>query len=297
MNLKSKEDVNAASGYLLLEGDEKKYLNRLEVGQAVVKMQGRWTKPFLILVPFIKQKHRVVSDTDIQSYMQRVSTDFGWDTPGQGSSGAVSLEPVTDNKEQETLLSEIEKAFLDDIKTHPLSGVVQRYKRLGVSRRKGNHIKEGLQSRSIITPVEIVTRKGKVVLLDVDDPSHGPKPGIVHEYWKHSIAELYRSSGFEVFVEHQLASGEYVDIVAMLNKTRIAIEIETGKSDFQKNASKCLAESFDQVRILGTDIHVTHHIHSKLSEPLSKHPTILFIGNCADENPTQAGIETFQPQA
>lgn len=297
MNLKSKEDVNAACAYLLLDGDEKKYLNRLEVGQAIVKMQGRWTKPFLILVPFIEQKHRVVSDGDIQIYMKRVSADFGWDTPGQSDSNAISMERLADNKEKEPLLSELEQAFIQDIQSYPLTGVVQRYKRLGLSRRKGNHLKEGLQSKQLIEPVEIVTRKGKVVLLDLSNQKERPKPGIIHEYWKEAIAELYRSRGYTVEIEKELESGESVDIVVSDSERSIAIEIETGKSDYHKNAAKCLASGFDQVRILGADISATHHIHSKLSEQLSKHPNILFIGNCADENPTQAGMETFQSNA
>ncbi len=291
MNLKSREDVNAASGYLMFDGEERKCLNRLEVGQAIVKMQGRWTKPFLIIVPHIKQKQQVVSDEDLQEYMRPYSTDSVEEEPLQGNSMEISLESLPDSKEDEIPLDDMKKAFLEDIQENPLSGVVQRYKRLGLSRRKGNVVKEDLQSRGIIAPVEILTHKGKVVLLEIKKfnhynpiqlQNHYRNPGIVHEYWRSKIAEFYQQQGYSIISEHQLESGDYVDLIANKGNETIAIEIETGKSDIVKNVQKNLDAGYEKIVILGVDIESTHRIHTKLGELHRQYSNRIIISNCAD---------------
>ena len=54
LNLKHSKDVNAMAQCMLLEGEEKDILGSLEVGQAVVKLQGRIQRPFLIQIPEFK---------------------------------------------------------------------------------------------------------------------------------------------------------------------------------------------------------------------------------------------------
>ena len=194
LNLKSREDVNASSAYLLLKDDEKPYLGRLEVGQAIVKLQGRWPHPFLIQVPHIQLKHTVVTDQEVREIMLGDSTDSRRNRLSGTVSGPISAVSALDRNETNEDLSEVETAFLSDIRAYPFSGVVERYKRLGLSRRKGNYLKEGLRKKGLILPVEIPTRQGKVVLLDCkehkDSCTHR-NPGIVHEYWRMKIAERY----------------------------------------------------------------------------------------------------------
>lgn len=286
MNLKSREDVNAASSYLMFEEEKKKYLNQLEIGQAIVKLQGRWSKPFLIAAPYVHQKQRVISDPELQEYMKPYSSDFARNSPDHADSCVIPEESAPEREEEESPFSEIERAFVQDVRDHPLSGVVQRYKRLGVSRRKGNQIKENLQNSNIIVPVDIVTRKGKVVLLDIHpkekQPSSVRNPGVVHEFWRAKVAEHYEKEGYAVTREHPLEQGDYVDLHLQKGEEVVAVEIETGKSDVVKNAKKNIEAGYPQIQILGTDIEATHHLHTKLSEIQSEHPQRIFIGNCAD---------------
>ncbi len=292
MNLKSREDVNTSSSYLMFDGEEKQYLNRLEVGQAIVKLQGRWTKPFLIVVPHIQQKHKVITDEELKEYMQPYSTDIGRDSPIEGDSNVIPLEPLDDRKESEITLNAVEQEFLEDIENHPLSGVVQRYKRLGLSRRKGNQIKEILQKNTVIAPVEILTRKGKVVLLEIkkqfikkgtfENQAPIRNPGIVHEYWRSKVSEHYEAQGYAITREFKLESGGYVDLIAKKKHESIAIEIETGKSDIVKNAQKSLDAGYTKIQILGIDVESTHYIHTKLTDLLSRYQNRITIGNCAD---------------
>ncbi len=283
MNLKSREDVNASSSYLMFDGEQKQYLNRLEVGQAIVKLQGRWTKPFLIVVPHIMQKHKVITDQFIQDYMQAYSGHSSQNQTFEGVSIPVSQESPSDRKAWEKPLSEMEKAFLEDVRKNPLTGVVQRYKRLSLSRRKGNLIKEELQARGIIKPVDILTHQGKVVLLDVNDSKQNAKrnPGLVHEYWRSKVKEYFQKQGYTVIPEYQLPSGNYVDLMIMKDNEKIPVEIESAKSDYIKNVSKNLEAGYERIYVLGTDAEATYHIHARLTKLQAEHPNI-FIGHCAD---------------
>lgn len=52
-NLKTKQDIEAASKCLLLNREEEPVLGMLDIGKAVVKIQGRYQRPFLIQVPLL----------------------------------------------------------------------------------------------------------------------------------------------------------------------------------------------------------------------------------------------------
>jgi hypothetical protein len=53
-NLKHKADITNAANYVLLENEKKKYLGKLPIGYATVKLQGRWFEPFLIKMPLVR---------------------------------------------------------------------------------------------------------------------------------------------------------------------------------------------------------------------------------------------------
>ena len=63
-----------AASSLLLEASEKKILGRLDIGEAVAKIQGRWHKPFVINVPHIPIKKGSVIDKMIGEMMRPYST-------------------------------------------------------------------------------------------------------------------------------------------------------------------------------------------------------------------------------
>jgi predicted RecB family endonuclease len=68
-----------------------------------------------------------------------------------------------------------------------------------------------------------------------------------HEYWKHMIAGQYRMKGYTVEEEVPLGDGKAVDLVASKDGRKIAIEVETGKSDVKGNFKKCEEAGFDSV--------------------------------------------------
>ena len=143
--------------------------------------------------------------------------------------------------------------------------MVERYKRLKISRRKGNHIKEVAVREDLLSPVRVATRSGGVVLLDLTATGRASivdaldvpqiparRGGLTHEYWKHKIAADLRAKGLDVQVEAPLETGGTVDILVQTEDGPRAIEVETGKSDVKANLEKCQKAGVT-VTILVTD--------------------------------------------
>lgn len=175
MNLKHKTDINAMGQCLLLD-KERDILGTLEVGQAVVKLQGRIARPFQITIPeFIIEKGKI-SDALIKQHMQNIAPaepEEDFRLPNQ-----VTVEVAKKLKS----IDDSVLAFLKDIQQHPDSGIAERYKRLEISVRQGQKLKiktleKGLVEESTRTiktgrlKVIQLTQKGRAVLSEIDNSS------------------------------------------------------------------------------------------------------------------------------
>jgi hypothetical protein len=173
MNLKTRTDINAVAQCLLLD-KEKDILGSLEVGQAVVKLQGRIAHPFQVSIPeFIIEKGRV-SDSFVKEYMKEIAPaehEEDFRLPAKADENNISS-----NKAH--MAENLEKAFLRDVKEYPDSGIAARYKRLGLSVRQGQKIKEKLIHKGLINEKVETTRTGKIrklYLIDKSNLSHFDK--------------------------------------------------------------------------------------------------------------------------
>lgn len=63
--LKDHADVMTAANFLLLDLDQRAYLNQLPVGTCVVKSQDAYRKPFLVKLPHVRVPKGAVSDEDL----------------------------------------------------------------------------------------------------------------------------------------------------------------------------------------------------------------------------------------
>jgi len=154
--------------------------------------------------------------------------------------------------------------FLADIAARPLSTTVVRYQRLHLSRRRGNAIRKDLQRAGIIAATSLATRSGQVVLYELTDAGRSicrrvgidtpPRPAasLEHRYWVKRISQQHADDGYELIHEHRIKGNGDIDILAAREGERIAIEVETGKSDVRKNLSKLLDAGFDRIVILAT---------------------------------------------
>ena len=245
MNVKHLSDVNALGGAMLLADEERDLIGRLPVGEAIIKMQGRWLEPFLIRIPHRRIVKGAVSDAILIQKMN-----------GQN---ILSVQAPEETKE----MSEMEVRFLVDVLKNPLAGAVERYRNLSLSRRQGNAIRETLVQKQLIEAVELPTFSGKTVLAELtekgrqklrdvgqDVPRKERWGSPEHEYWKMKVAEQFQRDGWNVVVESP--TNGFTDVVASRGEERIAIEIETGKSDWRANLEKNLRKGFRNILIVAT---------------------------------------------
>ena len=266
MNLKHKKDVNAIAQCMMLDSSEKEYPGNLEVGEAIVRLQGRIMKPFLVKVPEFEIKKGLVTDEMLQNKMMGY---FSYLKTNQ------TLTPDVTHISKSAEIEREEKIFLIDILKHPFSSITTRYAKLNINRRKGNAIKDKLINISYIMPRQIKLSTGRIMLLELTEKAklyleklgywvNRDRNGMEHRYWKWKVASYYHKRGYKVFIEKRINGG--VDVAVKKDSRSIAIEIETGKSDFIKNITKDLKAGYNYVISVAINEHIENKIREKLRE-------------------------------
>lgn len=287
LSQKLRGDVMTMASAMNLTDEQKESLNTLAIGTAVVRLADEFTEPFLVKIPRFEIEEGCVSDSQIQSLMAGYYRNTVLNNRSQNRQPAVSVIPFPDNNHQnkyphppspvlsestthsdsqppKDILNREQIRFLADILSHPLSTTVSRYQRLNLSRRKGGAIKDSLLSAGAIESITIATRSGQVILYQLTDPgrtlcrSHQIDPGPVlresleHRWWVNQARRYYEIKGFEVILEHPIKGNGAIDILAFRPGERIAIEVETGKSDIQANLSHIKRNEFDRMVMIAT---------------------------------------------
>lgn len=175
LNLKHSQDVSAMGQCMLMRGEEKDILGSLEVGQAVVKLQGRAPKPFLIKIPPFPIPKGVVSDDEIARKMVR----FVGIRPENRVSEVVLREnrPVAKIAAPMTIPTarpaNHDLLFLQDVLSHPESGIAGRYKRLGISVRQGQKLKARLVAEGFVLEMLETIRTGSMRVIRLTEKGEG----------------------------------------------------------------------------------------------------------------------------
>jgi len=163
MNLKHKTDINAMAQCLLMDKD-RDILGSLQIGQAVVKLQGRIAKPFQIKMPLFEIQKGVVHDSDVKKHMQDITPpvieeDFR----------LCSQAPDRDAATEINQADKLKIAFLKDVEEHPDSGIASRYKRLKISVRQGQKLKSKLLHENLIVENMELSSTGRVKAVQLTD--------------------------------------------------------------------------------------------------------------------------------
>ena len=175
LNLKHSKDVSAMGQCMLMKGEEKDILGSLEVGQAVVKLQGRAPKPFLIKIPPFPIPKGVVSDAEIAEKMasfvgirpeNRASVVFFRENRPVARTAVPMTFPPARPTNHDLL-------FLQDVFSHPESGIAGRYKRLGISVRQGQKLKVRLVEEGFILETLETTRTGSIRVIRLTEKGEG----------------------------------------------------------------------------------------------------------------------------
>jgi len=266
LNLKHGDDVEAAGKALTLPRENWEYIGRLLIGHAIVKLQDRWVKPFLVRFPqfpvsdYFQPPQAKRGDSGSDSVKRAV------EELSLALNEAISALPKVARREMETSeIASSERDLLVDIAKHPLAVVTERYARLGWNARTGTGIKRTLLEKGLIEQEKFSVPNGSVTLLKVAGKGKSllaswgikvkalPKnASLEHEYYKHLVADEYRRKGYIVEEEVPIGDGKMVDLVATKDGKRIAIEVETGKSDVEGNVKKCKEAEFNSVLVVNT---------------------------------------------
>ncbi|NUM55792.1 MAG: ATP-binding protein [Candidatus Hydrogenedentes bacterium] len=267
MNLKHSADVSAIAAAMLLQDEEKEVLGRLPVGSAVVKLQGRWPRAFRVRVPHTPIPKGTISDTMLREKMQPyrlAPTVVEQPTEANPIDSIATSVPSESPTEPQPGLADNHKALLFDVAQQPLSGIVERYRRLGISRRKGNTVKEQCVQLGLVSTIEIPTRSGRVVLLELTEegkrtlrrhdyevPDRSRWGSLEHEYWKTKVAEHLQRLGWTASMEEPVNG--FTDIIARREGRIVACEIETGRSDWRANVVKNVKKGHAPIVLIATN--------------------------------------------
>lgn len=261
LNQKDPADINKAAAVCLLDSDDKKYISMLPVGHGIVKLQDRWMRPVHVQFPLVDIDKGSVTDAMLARYSAVNSAKTAGSvrkTSVPGYFGQVRQVRLFD-----TPLNDTAFRFITDILVHPLDGVKIRYRQLQLSVGSGNQLKNQLIAQGWIESQTVELGRTRKVCLRLTqtarealglNANQSRQGSIVHEYWKQFYIERFREQGYQVGIEVQRHSQSgWVDVIAEKNGTKVAIEIETGKSNVMDNLRHNLAEKFNNILIVATD--------------------------------------------
>lgn len=192
-------DINKAAVVSLVDSDEKNIFSMLPVGHGVVKLQDRWTKPFLVKFPLVDVKKGSVTDDVLARYCAR--NELQKTGSMRKTSEAFEFERVPRVPMYDIALDEGEICFLEDVLAYPDDGVKVRYKRLGLGAGSGDRVKGKLLEQGWVETQVVAVGRTRMVLLrltqkakkalgvESDQPQRG---SIIHEYWKNFYAQRFR---------------------------------------------------------------------------------------------------------
>jgi hypothetical protein len=261
LTLSLNQDIYAVSNAMLLDKKQQRYLAMLTLGQCICRSD-RFTQPVLLSIPNFPLKKGLVTDEDIRSRMEAYLKDSRQDNPPLVETGSIySIQ----NKET---LSPLGRIMLENIAMKPLSGVVRRFKELGIKVSPGYRIIEELVSQKLVTPITIdgqklyeLTAEGRNALGKIL-PQSG-RGGLEHRYFVERIREHYLQNEGFASVEK-----DDIDLVIETYGKRMAVQVETGKSDIQGNLTKLGRYKADLKYMLTTNPEAEVRVKKALQELL-----------------------------
>jgi predicted RecB family endonuclease len=71
-------------------------------------------------------------------------------------------------------------------------------------------------------------------------------------FWVNRTAKHFEKKGYEVRCEHPVKGNGAIDILAKRPGEKVAVEVETGKSNIKENLSKIKSAGFDRIVLFAT---------------------------------------------
>ena len=220
-----------------------------------MRLQDRWTEPAFLQIPLIEVQKGAVSDDILAKSLEKSGSGSGPMRRLVREIGQVRRFPLMDSQ-----MNERGFALIEDVVLHPDDGVKARYRRLGLGGSTGNSLKERLLEKGWLEAEAVAIGTSRKLVLRLSRAAHEliglehqkvNRESIAHAYWKRFYAKQLEQQGYHVQIEAH-RNGGFADVVASMNGQRVAVEIETGKSDFIANVKACLAARFSCIAVVAT---------------------------------------------
>jgi len=273
LSLSLNQDVSALCNAMLLEKNQQKYLSMLTVGQCVCRSD-RLAQPILLSISNFPIKKGQVTDADLINHMSSYLDNLRPGNPPLPKTGN-----VRDIYKPETL-SPLGRIMLENIALKPFLGLVKRFKELGLKVSDGYKPIEELVTLKLIIPVTIdgnrlykIANSGKKIL--GIKLYHKGRGGLEHRYFVEKIKEHYLDNDGFTYLEK-----DDIDLVVESFQMKIAIQVETGKSDIQCNLTKLGRYKADQKYVVSTNKETEIRITETLRElliPDKEHIQVLYV--------------------
>ena len=85
------------------------------------------------------------------------------------------------------------------------------------------------------------------------EPGAKPRESLEHKFWVNRTAKQFEKKGYDVTYEHPVKGNGAIDILAHKPGEKVAIEIETGKSDIKSNLQNIAKADFDRTMLVATN--------------------------------------------
>jgi len=254
--LSNGKDIAEVAKTMNLTKEEREYIPRLGTGEAIVRTVGV-KDPFLVQVFDITEKIKKNISQDELKKSSLVLDSYP-------VSPRIDPDDILGKKKEEKLLGELtaeELSFSMDVINHPYLNFSERRISLSLTSYKANQIKTSLLKKEILEelPIKLVRGRGRPELffeltakgcrvLRVKEAQKG-KGGFFHRLAQRVVSEYYQRKGFKTEIE-SLVKGRLVDVLVEKKNGRIlAVEIETGMSNYLENAKEN-APLFEKVIIV-----------------------------------------------
>ncbi len=267
LNQRDPTDINRAAGLSLVEESEKKWFSMLPVGRAIVKLQDRWRRPFLVQLPLVPVRKGLVTDELLEGFVKGSLTARGLRCAVDRKFGRMPHSLTDEALDQDAL------NVVDDVLKYQDDSLRVRYKRLRLSVDKGTRLKSHLVENGVLEEQDVKVGRTRKVLLRVTPAAraklgldkHAGRGSIAHEYWKRFYAAFFRENSYQVELETPRNGGR-VDVAGRKDGKSIAIEIETGKSDVVWNVKQDLLSRFSSVLVVATDEGALDRVERQLAK-------------------------------
>jgi hypothetical protein len=260
------KDINDIAEAMDLNEEERDAITKLERGEWLVKLAGRYTKPFLIKTEDFPLK-KDVSDEEIKQRMKSI------------------LEKIRKHPEEAKAVSS-ERVFLSDdayrlllnVNEHPFNGIAARQKELGISATRLEKAKQELITKGFVQQLElalggrrptaflVLTKEGISFLesrnIDTRLWAYIGRVSFEHMLYQTLIRWYLQKLGYDAHLEVILGNRRF-DVLASNGKRKLAFEIELDASVDLKQKLEGI-EAVDRLYIV-TRKNLFHAIKSKIN--------------------------------